>query len=58
MPNKTITVKNVDIDLLREQHSLLISLREFTCKPEFSLYKTLSGLIHFLDACIDAADKE
>ena len=57
MPNKTITVENVDIDLLRDQRGTLLQIRKTYLQPSLTTER-LSGLIHFLDACIDAADKE
>lgn len=53
--NKTITVKNVDIDLLKEQREYLIALRNHYQRTETHMH--LSGMIHFLDACIDAAEE-
>lgn len=56
--NKTITVKNVDVSLLRRQKQELyyIIMNPRIHRMSDKTYDALHGLLHFLDACTDAAD--
>lgn len=57
--NQTITVKNVDIDLLREQQESLITLNRTILGYQLNSHQQdcIDGVINFLDACIDAAEE-
>jgi CRISPR/Cas system CSM-associated protein Csm2 small subunit len=56
--NQTITVKNVDTGLLREQQEALLTLDRTVLAYQINPHQQdcIDGLINFLDACIDAAD--
>ena len=55
--NKTITIKNVDIDLINLQKEQLIEIRNGyqSGNPEF---EDLSRVIHLLDAIQNEAEKK
>jgi len=51
----TITVPNVDVDLLREQRDALLEMR---LTRESDEWLAVTGVIHLLDAMLDVAEGE